>query len=369
MKISEIFKALDLAVEAKKQGLTFIPCLVGHAGLGKSQGVLEWAAKNGYQVLDLRLALKEACDLIGYPRWVTLADGTDITKFATPSYLPRSGKWVIFLDEINRGNNSVMNAVFQLLTEGKLGDEYTVPSECIIACAMNPDTEHYGVSAVDQALADRLVMYQVEYDPKDFLAFAKANFHTRVVNFIQSGWTYISPEQLQKDDQYVSPRTIHRLSTFEKAYEKLYGANDEKHKDFHRLNCISILGSKQGQAYHTLVYNERPVSVSDILTDKSKAFKQLAKQSNPSNYKSDLINTTVEEILSEFNGSMSSAGINLDLVFEVCKVIPAEKSSQLLIRILQAKGNKFSRTDVFNKLKNDKELSSLMVSSLNEHIN
>lgn len=373
IKVDRVSQILNVAMEARKKGYNLVPCLKGHAGLGKSQGVHQWVKKQretdkSFGYLDLRLALKEAPDLCGYPS-VERIEGMSRTVFALPDFWPTSGKGVVFIDEINRGNNAVMNAVFQLLTERSIG-QYQLPEGWIMCCAMNPDTEHYSVSAVDQALMDRMVIFDVEYDAKSFFDFAENHFHEKVVSFLKSGqWTYLKPEQC-KQDSYVSPRTWERVSMYLSGLDAVSGGTEEIDPIEHRLWAVSTLGSQVGSAFHSFLYEESPVLAKDILKDREGAFKKLSKYADKKKYRGDMITATMESVMDNYCGEMNKdKSIDLTLIFDVMELIPADQVVNYLMKIMQSDKNKVDRDTILNEVKKRKSLRDSLNANLENFVN
>jgi len=124
--------------------------LWGVHGLGKSSLVRQVADEQGIDFVDFRCAQIEASDLRGLPD--KGADGR--THFLPPADLPASGSGVLLLDEINRANNEVLAAAFQLVLDRRVG-QYKLPTGWSIVCAGNLDNGDYTVTDLDPAFRDR----------------------------------------------------------------------------------------------------------------------------------------------------------------------------------------------------------------------
>ena len=68
----------------------------GPPGVGKSSIVAQSASQNGLDLIDLRLSQLAPTDLRGLPVPVD-----NICTWYPPEFLPRDGKGILFLDEIN----------------------------------------------------------------------------------------------------------------------------------------------------------------------------------------------------------------------------------------------------------------------------
>lgn len=119
-------------------------------GLGKSSLVRQVADEQGIEFVDFRCAQIEASDLRGLPD--KGSDGR--THFLPPADLPTSGSGILFLDELNRANNEVLAAAFQLVLDRRVG-QYRLPAGWSIVCAGNLDNGDYAVTDLDPAFRDR----------------------------------------------------------------------------------------------------------------------------------------------------------------------------------------------------------------------
>jgi len=332
MKPSNIPAVLDLAYSARLQGRSLNPMFTGEAGLGKSEITQAWVKKQrernpNFGFLDLRIAYMEAPDLIGFPSEGKDAHGTERTKHLLPEFWPTEGEGLILLEEPNRGTTGVMNCLMQLLTDFKVHN-YTVPPGWMIAACINPDSSEYDVNTMDAALKDRFVEFEVEYEHMSFVDYCNAtDYHESVQMFIGSGlWTYKDTKSIGKDGKYISPRTWSKVNAAE-----LAGVN--KNRQLHRLTICSILGKDIGNEYHKFCYDSAPVTASDILKDRSAAFKRLVAQSDTQTYQGDMIAATVESIEKHYGGlkkDCTKDQIDEDTMAEVAKIIPADHAVNLI---------------------------------------
>ena len=199
--VSVIQSAIDLCRKAR-----ITPFIWGHRGLGKSSLVQQYCVRNGMGFIDLRCSQLEASDIRGLPdkldgRTVYLppadmpigdltpdAVATELAavlgiveKGATADLLadkiakklqmasldterryyvklqqlqPRFDHGILFLDELNRGQDDVLQAAFQLVLDYRVG-QYVLPPGWTIATAGN-FMEGYQVSGFnDPAFLNR----------------------------------------------------------------------------------------------------------------------------------------------------------------------------------------------------------------------
>lgn len=175
------------------------PCLLsGTHGTAKS-ALLEQSSKEmGISFLTLDLSLLEAVDLQGIP---TVSGG--VTVYNPPALLPREGRGLLSLEEINRAPAEVRAPALLLLSARKLNG-YTLPPGWLPVGSINPSGESYEVHELDPALLSRFVNVSVEADAREWLKWAEANaIHPAVQKFVGStpnifdssnprGWSYVS---------------------------------------------------------------------------------------------------------------------------------------------------------------------------------
>ena len=318
MKPNQIFSVLDLSLRARKMGKVFNPLFVSNAGIGKSEIVKQWAKNHNLPVIDLRAALLEAPEVVGYPI-VQTVDGRQRMHYATPSMWPDHGEGVIFIDEVNRGTTSVLNAFMQLLTDRKI-HEYSLPEGWIIVAAINPENEMYDVNTMDTALKDRFEIFEVSYDKTSFLEYAKSeNWNRYLIMFVESGlWSYSNPEDIGNVEgaKYIAPRTLSKLNT-------AMAAGFDKNAELEYTVFESILGKNTGRAFYNFIYKEYPVLFSDLTRNLKESLELLEKYSDPKNYKASYIALTIKSLVDE---KMN----DLELLSKVVLAIPADQGVTLI---------------------------------------
>jgi hypothetical protein len=172
--------------------------LEGPTGIGKSEVVRAVADKLGLATVVLDLSLLEPPDLVGLPR---LDDG--VTRYATPSILPRDGVGILLLEELNRAERYIQQPALQLLSARRL-HEYVLPDGWVCFAAINPESGDYHVTPLDRALRARFLHVSVRAERASWLAWAtRAEVHVAVVDLVRAHeraledvpprtWTYVS---------------------------------------------------------------------------------------------------------------------------------------------------------------------------------
>ena len=376
MKPIRILEVLKLTTKARDNGNVFNPLFTGDAGLGKSQICqlfVEQMRTTGfpedgiepnpdYGFLDLRIAYMEAPDFIGFPETELDKHNKKRTCHHLPEFWPTEGSGLILLEEPNRGTTGVMNCLMQLLTDRKVHD-YTLPEGWIIASCINPDSAEYDVNAMDAALRNRFEEYEIEYDPISFIDYIESSkWNQNVQMFIKSGtWVYKDTRAIGDAGKYISPRTWSKVHAAEEA-----GLGEDRR--LHRETVISVLGKDIGQEYHKFCFDEAPVTAKELLDNKSKALKRLEKQSDPSNYKGDMIAVTIESISQNYSCTRKDdkvkGQVGEDTMAEVAKIIPSDQAINL-IKNCGFKQSKGAITTFFRDfVKRHPELSKVLKSNI-----
>ena len=176
MKPTHISTALAQLIEIRQP--TFI---WGPPGIGKSQVVRQTAERMGLELTDIRAILLDPVDLRGIPK----IDDNGTSTWCAPSFLPRSGEGILFLDELNSAPPLVQAACYQLVLDRKLG-EYTLPDGWSILAAGNREQDRAVTHRMPSALANRFVHIDFSVDQEEWLNWAMENkLAPEVISFIR----------------------------------------------------------------------------------------------------------------------------------------------------------------------------------------
>ena len=96
----------------------------GPPGIGKSSIVASAAKKARIDFIDLRLSQLAPTDLRGLPVPVHPEDNDKqgTSKWYPPEFLPKAGKCILFLDEINMAPPAMQGVAQQLILDRKIGN-------------------------------------------------------------------------------------------------------------------------------------------------------------------------------------------------------------------------------------------------------
>lgn len=127
--------------------------ILGPPGIGKSQAVFQVAKEMGFQgVIDFRVATLDAGEL-AFPEVKE-----EQTYWRILNILPKTGKWVLFFDELNLGQLMVQKMCYQLIQDRCLTiANYKLPPETVVVAAGNREEDKCGVIPMPRALEGRFL--------------------------------------------------------------------------------------------------------------------------------------------------------------------------------------------------------------------
>ncbi len=161
-------------------------CVWGQHGIGKTEIVTELAKKLGYDFAYIAPAqFEEMGDLVGMPRIVDSEDGTQVTRFAAPDWVPTSeGPGILLIDDVNRADDRILRGIMQLLQNYELVS-WTLPKGWHIVLTANPDGGDYSVTPMDDAMLTRMLHIGLDFDVKAWARWAEqSGVDSRGINFV-----------------------------------------------------------------------------------------------------------------------------------------------------------------------------------------
>ena len=162
MTPSELRVFLDALVAHPVQNATMI---WGPPGVGKSSIVAQVAEGNGLRFVDVRLSQLAPTDLRGLP---VAVEGT--STWFPPEFLPRDGRGILFLDELNMAAPTMQGVAQQLVLDRRVGS-YVLPDGWFVWAAGNRKQDRASVFEMPAPLANRFLHVDLEADLDDFRRF------------------------------------------------------------------------------------------------------------------------------------------------------------------------------------------------------
>lgn len=151
----------------------------GPPGIGKSSIVAQTARQHGIEIIDLRLSQLAPTDLRGLP---VAEDGQ--SKWFPPEFLPKDGRGILFLDEINMAPPAMQGVAQQLILDRRVGS-YRVPEGWFIWAAGNRKEDRAAVFDMPAPLANRFIHLEMEQDFDSFKQHAlRQGMHEHLLAFL-----------------------------------------------------------------------------------------------------------------------------------------------------------------------------------------
>jgi len=156
----------------------------GAPGIGKSSIVAQAAASAGVEFVDVRLSQLAPTDLRGLPVPERLEQGGGVSRWYPPEFLPRGGRGVLFLDELNMAPPTMQGVAQQLILDRRVGS-YELPDGWFVWAAGNRKEDRASVFDMPAPLANRFTHLEVVADMASFKAHAIAQgVSERIIAFL-----------------------------------------------------------------------------------------------------------------------------------------------------------------------------------------
>lgn len=151
----------------------------GPPGIGKSSVVAQAAEDHTMRLIDVRLSQLAPTDLRGLP-----VPDNGVARWYPPEFLPREGRGVLFLDELNMAPPAVQGIAQQLILDRRVGS-YEVPEGWYIWAAGNRKEDRASVFDMPAPLANRFLHLEVQPDFESFKRYAiERGLHEQIVAFL-----------------------------------------------------------------------------------------------------------------------------------------------------------------------------------------
>ena len=219
--IGEVVPLLKKCYELRR---SFVPLLVGHAGIGKTASWIEAGRQLEEELgkpFEVRVSLTSSRlpeDYAGIPVPMHKDKLIDYYRMAE---LPSEGYGILCFDELNRCDQDTLKPIINFLSSFSIRD-YSLPEGWAIGAAMNPDEDLYNVVRTEPALRRRLMIMEVVTSGASWLKWAQENdLHASVFNYIRKyPKTLLDMAALQNEKVFANPSAWEKVSTLLKTVTK-----------------------------------------------------------------------------------------------------------------------------------------------------
>lgn len=188
--------------------------LVGLHGVGKTYSIEDICQERNLNYKYYSCStLDPFTDLVGVPDPVTADDGSRHLEMVRPKDIDEAE--VVVFDELNRADDKVLNAVFEIIQFRRINGE-PLPKLKAVWAAINPPGQNYSVNDLDPALIDRFdVFYEVT--PKPSVTYMESKgIRKPVAQALVKWWNDINANK-RDSAEFISPRRLEKIGLL---YEK-----------------------------------------------------------------------------------------------------------------------------------------------------
>lgn len=323
-----------------------VPFLWGSQGIGKTQTIKQYCRENDLEIRVLMTATQEVGDLIG----LLVKDDNGGVYHARPKWLPTEGKGIIFLDELNRAPNDVLQAMFQFILEGKL-HTHALPPGWMIVAAGNYNSDRFTTTDTsDSAWMSRFCHIDFTPTVEEFILYAETRGMDSVAGFVREQPTMLelsSKEAGRLDTSFIVPDRRAFIEGVGKIELETDFPEDLKYEVY-----SGLVGTASAAAFITWKNKkEKSLSLNDILKGYNKNVKAKIRSivnENPEEVRFDLLNQPIDELLSklESNPSFLTADKYLDNLKDFLIDVPRELSMKAFVAF--GKMNFYGKNEMLN---------------------
>ncbi len=243
--VDEISEYVSAVIGIRKS-IAHMPAffLWGAPGIGKSAAIrqcakkIEEATKKRVIVTDIRLLLFSPVDLRGVPV-VSANEFGKVSEWMIPKIfqldLSEEVINILFLDELTAAAPSIQAAAYQICLDKTIG-EHKLPENCLVIAAGNRTSDRSVAYRMPNALANRMIHYQVEADYHGWMKWAlKENVHPLVVSFLS-----FMPDKLNCEDVELNEVAFPTPRSWMFVSDLLYAMPHKKVEELHHMLSGSI---------------------------------------------------------------------------------------------------------------------------------
>lgn len=335
MNIKQIKETLPHLLRHK-----IVPFLWGAQGVGKTQTVSQYAASNDLELVVLHTATQEVGDLIG----LLMRDG-DTVRHARPDWFPTSGKGIIFLDELNRAPQDVLQALFSFILSGTL-HQHKLPPEWHVVAAGNYMSDKFTVTnTTDAAWLSRFCHLDFQPSTEEWVLYADSKGAESVADFIREQPSMLGGDG-KLDTSFITPDRRAWLDGVGKLEAEGLLPDELRYEIY-----SGLVGSAASAAFISQQKKaQKGIKLKDVLGKYDKIRESILRMNNAKESRFDLLNGVIDELVANLgsNQDLLKAGNKLANLQQFLLDVPRELSTKtfMMMRMMQF----FGREELLNDI-------------------
>lgn len=292
MNIKDVKQVLPFLLKNK-----IVPFFWGSQGVGKTSVMKQYCADNNLDIRVLYTATQDVGDLIG----LLVKDDNGGVYHARPKWFPTEGEGIIFLDELNRAPNDVIQAMFSFILEGKLHTHVLPPGWKIVAAGNYNSDRFTTTDTSDAAWMSRFCHLDFTPTIEEFIVHAESRNMFDVAAFIRE-----QPNMLELSAKDGGRLDKNFIVPDRRAFVEGIGKL-ELEKDFpdeQRYEVYSgLVGPTSAAAYLTWkTKQEKSLSLNEIFNEYGKKSRNKIKaimNNEAGDIRFDLLNQPIDELIAK----------------------------------------------------------------------
>lgn len=200
MRTSQIQEILESIYPVRSE---VIPCFLGEPGIGKTQGIHEFARRHGVKVVTFILSHALPSEVSGIRMPDLEHDELRVLDDAKMASLEDGD--ILFFDELLEAPQQLWSAVLTLLQDRVLASGKKLPDVMIVAASNKTAT----AVQVPPSTRDRFMWFDLDFDFDAWCNWFEEKFHTRPVGslkrsfFKSEGYNILTPRKFSKLYQWL----------------------------------------------------------------------------------------------------------------------------------------------------------------------
>lgn len=285
--------------------------LRGETGIGKSQITHQLAHQFKLKVVDRRLSQMSEGDMVGLPS----TDG-ECTRFNPPDWYKDAcdNPRLLFLDELNRATQEVMQAAFQIVLDRELNG-WKLHPDTRVYCAVNIGSK-FTVNEMDPALLRRFFVVDLTPDTADWIRWAESkepifggNIHETLIDFIRTHDKWLDPAK-NAEPSAVQP-TRHSWERLDSSLKHAGIEEQPTHPHFYHI-VMGFVGIEPAIAFCDFAKNTNArITGDDIMNHYDKVRARVTAKNMTTDKMNAIIDRTVDFTTNDLKRLSEVHGANL----------------------------------------------------------